>query len=398
MLPQLNRLIEASFVRDESSASNADATAVPAQQRVTQQILSHWQPFQDLKLMFAGSRRAEQLSLRSQQRVVATVEESVLKMEMADFESQEEDAPKRILFFKPMSWLGQIRPHRRDESWSASLWQTFFSTSMGAQIPAIAEKPLATCGCRKFQLDPLGDHLNTCTAHSGAKKAHDWMVDQVADLFRTTHRVKTQQVVKSRGQRCADIQLEGYLANEAGPVPLVLDLRIAHDRMGSSADPSLNGHLKHPNNLDQLLNDAAADKIRKYRADYNNRPPSAVSFMPAIASTSGRLHSEFVRILFLQAHRETDRFFAASGVQLAQTHPGGQFTFRRAAFLSQLQSKVGLALAKAAALRININLDGAPIASKSHTHPSHSQTSRLLTSSLSLGVSVPRPTQCVRGV
>jgi hypothetical protein len=35
--------------------------------------------------------------------------------------------------------------------------------------------------------------------------------------------------------------------------------------------------------------------------------------------------------------------------------------------------------------------------SKSHTHPSHSQTSRLLTSSLSLGVPVPRPTQCVRG-
>jgi hypothetical protein len=57
-----------------------------------------------------------------------------------------------------MSWLGQIRTHRRDESWSASLWQTFFSTSMGAQIPAIAEKPLATCGYRKFQLDPLGEH------------------------------------------------------------------------------------------------------------------------------------------------------------------------------------------------------------------------------------------------
>ncbi len=53
--------------------------------------------------MFAGSRRAEQLSLRSQQRVVATVEESVLKMEMVDFESQEEDTPKCILFFKSMS-------------------------------------------------------------------------------------------------------------------------------------------------------------------------------------------------------------------------------------------------------------------------------------------------------
>jgi hypothetical protein len=120
--------------------------------------------------------------------------------------------------------------------------------------------------------------------------------------------------------------------------------------------------------------------------------------MPAMTSTSDLLHSEFVRILFLQAHRETDRlFFAASGVQLPQTHPGGQFTFRRADFLTQLQSKVGLALPKAAVLRININIDGSPISSKSHTHPSHSETSRLLTSSLSLGVPVPRPTQCVRG-
>ncbi len=171
-------------------------------------------------------------------------------------------------------------------------------------------------------------------------------------------------MVKSRGQHCGDIELVGYLANEAGPVPLVLDLRIAHDRVGSSTDPTLNGHLKYPNNSDQSLNDAAADKIRKYRVDYNNRPPSAVSFMPAIASTSGRLHSEFVRLLFLQDHRETDRFFAASGVQSAQT-TSGQFHFRRAAFSSGLKSKVGLALAKATALSINLNLDGASIVSKS---------------------------------
>jgi hypothetical protein len=91
-------------VRDESSVSNA--TVIPSQNRVTQQILSHWQTFQDLKLMFVGSRRAEQLSLRSKQRVVATVEESVLKTEMGVLESQEEDAPKRLLFFKTMSRLG----------------------------------------------------------------------------------------------------------------------------------------------------------------------------------------------------------------------------------------------------------------------------------------------------
>jgi hypothetical protein len=148
--------------------------------------------------------------------------------------------------------------------------------------------------------------------------------------------------------------------------------------------------------MDRSLNEAADDKIRKYRADYNNNPPNTVSFMPAIASTSGRLHSEFVRLLFLQAHRETDRFFAASGVQLAQPN-SGFFHIRRAAFSSQLKAKVGSTLAKAAALRIHLNIDGAPITSTTHTHPSHSQTSRLLTSSLSLGVPVPRAIQCMRG-
>ncbi len=195
-----------------------------------------------------------------------------------------------------MSWLGQIRPHRRDEAWSASLWQTFFATSMGAQILVIAVKPLSACGRKKFRLDALGDHLCTCTARSGAKKAHNWAVDQIADLFRTTHEAKTRQVARSRGQKCGDIELPGHLANAAGPVPLVLDLRIAHGRWGSSSDPSLHGNLSYLNDIDRSLIEAADDKIRKYRADYNNNPPNSISFMPAIASTSGRLHSEFVRL------------------------------------------------------------------------------------------------------
>jgi hypothetical protein len=127
-------------------------------------------------------------------------------------------------------------------------------------------------------------------------------------------------------------------------VPLVLDLRIAHDRFGSSIDPNLNGHLHYPNNIDKSLNETAADKIRKYRADYNNNPPADVAFMPTIASTSGRLHSEFVRLVFLQAHRDNDRFFAASGVQLVQTD-SGQFHFRRSVFSSQFKGRVGLVLA-----------------------------------------------------
>jgi hypothetical protein len=145
------------------------------------------------------------------------------------------------------------------------------------------------------------------------------MVDQIADLFRTTRKVKTQQTVKNRGQHCGDVEMSGYLGNTEGPVSLVLDLHITHDRVGSSTDPTLNGHLRYPNHLDQSLNDAAADKVRKYRADYNNKPFNTVSFIPDIASTSGRLHSGYVRLLFLQAHRQTDRFFGASGVLSVQS-------------------------------------------------------------------------------
>jgi hypothetical protein len=97
-------------------------------------------------------------------------------------------------------------------------------------------------------------------------------------------------------------------SNTAGPESWVLDLRVAHDRVDSSVDPALNGHLRYPNNLDQSLNDTSVDKIRRYHDDYSNNPPRGVDFMTTIVSTSGRLHGEFVRILFIQAHRETDRF------------------------------------------------------------------------------------------
>jgi hypothetical protein len=111
-LPQLNRLFEASFARDESSASNSGVVVIPSQFKVTQQILLHWQPFRDLNLKFVGSRRAEQLSLRSQQSIVATIEDSVLRTEMADLESKEEDDPKCIL--SPRLWVFRSQRLRRN--------------------------------------------------------------------------------------------------------------------------------------------------------------------------------------------------------------------------------------------------------------------------------------------
>jgi hypothetical protein len=67
-----------------------------------------------------------------------------------------------------------------------------------------------------------------------------------------------------------------------------------------------------------------------------------------------------------------------------------------ARFSLNFKNRVGLALDKTTSLRITLNLVGVSIISTSHTHPSNSQTSRLLTSSLSLGIPGPRGTQCIR--
>ena len=42
-----------------------------------------------------------------------------------------------------------------------------------------------------------------------------------------------------------------------------MDLRIAHERWGSSSDPALgNKHYPNPADIDKPLHDAAAEKIR----------------------------------------------------------------------------------------------------------------------------------------
>jgi hypothetical protein len=53
-------------------------------------------------------------------------------------------------------------------------------------------------------------------------QTHDWEVDQLGDLFHTTHTVKTQHVTKNRGRHCGDVEVSTYLTNVTGPVSLVI--------------------------------------------------------------------------------------------------------------------------------------------------------------------------------
>jgi hypothetical protein len=115
---------------------------------------------------------------------------------------------------------------------------------------------------------------------------------------------------------------------------------MAHDRVGSSADPTLNGHLKYPNNLDQSLNDAAVDKIRKYRADYNNRPPSVISFMRLLLLV--RVGGYIVNLLDFYSYRIIGKLTAFLQLQEFSQRKHNVSCSTSATWLSLLGSKAKL--------------------------------------------------------
>ena len=120
------------------------------------------------------------------------------------------------------------------------------------------------------------------------------MVSVIGPLFRTAgHVVRTQHgVTASAGQRRGDVEVRNYLRDQAGSRSLVFDLSIAHERFGSSSHVQQNGCLSHPQDLDTPLRIAAQRKITAYQQQYADN--QNISFLPAIVSTSTRMHVEFV--------------------------------------------------------------------------------------------------------
>ena len=78
---------------------------------------------------------------------------------------------------------------------------------------------------------------------------------------------------------------------------------------------------------DMLLNNAADVKVRRYREAYA-APDRLLAFLPAIMSTSGRIHGEFLRLLHILSHRQAVNFFELFGEEPTDN----AFTFRRAAY------------------------------------------------------------------
>jgi hypothetical protein len=129
---------------------------------------------------------------------------------------------------------------------------------------------------------------------------------------------------------------------------------------------------------------AAQRKTNAYQQTYPEN--QSISFLPAIMSTSNRMNGEFLRLLFLQVHRETEAHFTTAGMP-SQRNQSESFRFKRAAFYQGLKSKVGLAAAKAAVLRINLNVQDCSIVSA----PMHAPSRTFLLLPLLLSHNLPLP-------
>jgi len=79
------------------------------------------------------------------------------------------------------------------------------------------------------------------------------------------------------------------------------------------------------------MNNAASAKVQKYREDYSASDVNK-AFLPALLSTSGCINCEFMRLLYIFAHRQTLKFFEAFGEE--SSHEAAPNTFFITARLS----------------------------------------------------------------
>jgi hypothetical protein len=177
------------------------------------------------------------------------------------------------------------------------------------------------------------------------------------------------------------VNLGGFITLAQGPLAAV---RCTDQAAPQPPPPSAGGGAAEPSGHRRASAYCCAAKIAAYRQQYADN--QNISFLPAIVSTSTRMHGEFLRLLFLQAHRETEAHFTAAGMS-SQTNNSEALRFKRAACYNGLKSKVGLA-AKAAELRINLNVQGCGIVATPMHAPS--RTPLLLPVLLSHNLPIPR--------
>ena len=60
---------------------------------------------------------------------------------MNGLEEQADNDKAREIFWKPLSWLGTIRPTSANDAFDPALWETFISTTLGLEVLILAALP-----------------------------------------------------------------------------------------------------------------------------------------------------------------------------------------------------------------------------------------------------------------
>ncbi len=131
------------------------------------------------------------------------------------------------------------------------------------------------------------------------------------------HKVKMHKITPATGRERGDLEIKDYVVlkktqDEADRLPpprtLILDFTMTHTRYGRS-HLHLNGQLTNTRRSDGatepdgVIKAVVRKKILHYRQLYVDHP-DPIAFMSVAVDTSVRIYDDFLRLLFLHAHRE----------------------------------------------------------------------------------------------
>ena len=142
--------------------------------------------------------------------------------------------------------------------------------------------------------------------HAGATMgAHEHILTAVQRLF-TMEGYKTDRkhVPHSRGLRKADLMVKDFQL--ASIRDLIIDVSMRHEFHGSCQNHMRNGEASHAD-VNGALDAAVKAKLDNYLHDYNNRN---FFFLHTVMTTSGRISSDFLRLLYILSDRQADNYFA----------------------------------------------------------------------------------------
>ena len=102
-----------------------------------------------------------------------------------------------------------------------------------------------------------------------------------------------------------------------------------------------------------MLGLGARRKIGKFRRDYAAKD---IAFAPGILSVASKIHLEFLRLLWVLADMQTVQYFNLVGDE--EDIGNERFKWSRASTFSYNRNAIGLAVAYASAIRINLSVHG----------------------------------------